>query len=54
MLADAEHIEPDLIGQLDFLDQVLQPLSRRCAGRHVGEGVESDFHIKPLLVGAYM
>jgi hypothetical protein len=28
VLADAEDVEPDLVGQLDLLDQVAQPLMR--------------------------
>ena len=28
MLADAEHLEADLVGELDLLDQVAQPLRR--------------------------
>ena len=32
MLAEAEHVEPDLVGELDLLDQVAQPLDAgRCA-----------------------
>jgi len=26
VLADAEHVEPDPVGQLDLLEQVLEPL----------------------------
>jgi hypothetical protein len=38
MFADAEHRQPDLIGQLDLLDQVAQPLRRieQLAGGRVG------------------
>ena len=45
MLADAEDVEPDLIGELDLFDQVLDPLDRceRLADggfwRDVGEGM---------------
>ena len=28
MLAEPEHVEPDLVGKLDLLDQVAQPLMR--------------------------
>ena len=28
VLADAEDVEPDLVGQLDLLEQVAQPLRR--------------------------
>jgi len=50
MLADAEHIEPDLVGQRHLLDQVAQPLRwvEDFAGGGVGgvfnEGVDADFH----------
>ena len=38
MLAQAVDVEPDLIGQLDFLEQIFQPLRRahRLAGHRVG------------------
>src|SRR3954467_12040500 len=38
MLADAEDVEPDLIGQLDLLDQVAQPLAGAVHAR-LAEGV---------------
>ena len=55
MLAEAEHVEADLVGKLDLLDQVAQPLMRAdVAGTFfradVGEGVETEFHID-ILVG---
>ena len=50
MLADAEHLQADLIGQLDLLHQVAQPL-RRARGlpggrvrRVLDEGIDADFH----------
>ena len=38
VLADAEHVEADLVGELDLLDQVAQPLggADRAARRRVG------------------
>ena len=50
MLADAEHVEPELIGELDLLEQIGESLLRahqmpggiRCA---LGEGVDPDFHL---------
>ena len=55
MLAEAEHVEADLVGKLDLFDQVAQPLMRAdVAGAFfradVGEGVETEFHID-ILVG---
>jgi len=50
VLADAEHVEADLVGELDLLEQVAQPLRRRdrpagCrVGRHFREGVDAQFH----------
>ncbi len=50
VLADSEDIEPDLVGELDLLDQVAQPLRRRRrpprlgVGRHLREGVDAEFH----------
>ena len=58
MLADAEHFEADLVGQLDLFHQVAQPLRRieQLAGRRVGrvldERVDADFHSTNLRVGA--
>jgi len=55
MLAEAEHVEPDLVGQFDLLDQVAQPLVRSDRrrvglgaglGADVGESVEAEFHGK--------
>ena len=50
VLADAEDVEPDLVGQLDLLQQVLQPLlgGDDVAGarvrRALREGVDAEFH----------
>ena len=41
MLADAEHVEADLIGKLDLLHQVAQPLHRRQRLPVAGSGVFS-------------
>ena len=51
VLADAEDVEPDLIGELDLLDQVAQALrgadhppgSR--VGRQLGERVDPELHL---------
>ena len=43
VLADAEHVEPELVGQLGFLEQVLQPLLGRDRP-DVGEGDQSELH----------
>ena len=46
----AEDVEPDLVGELDLLDQVAQPLRRRdrppCrrVGRELREGIETELH----------
>jgi hypothetical protein len=50
MLAKPEHIEPDLIGKLDFLDKVPDPsrsfgaLPAGRIGIDVSECVKSEFH----------
>jgi hypothetical protein len=50
MLAQAEHVEPDLVGKLDLLNQVLQPLRRAYSvpglgvGADIAERVETEFH----------
>ena len=42
VLADAEDVEADLVGQLDLLEQVAQPLARALIVRPVaGSGVSS-------------
>ena len=41
MLADAEHLQADLIGQLDLLHQVAQPLRRAQHLPVAGSGVFS-------------
>ena len=50
VLANAEHIEANLIGQLDLLDEVVKALSRADAltgagvGRHLGESINANLH----------
>ena len=50
VLADAEDVEADLVGELDLLDQVAQPLAgadraARSPGRaELGEGVDAELH----------
>src|SRR5204862_8349989 len=45
MLADAEHVEPDLVGQLDLLEQVAQPVGGRgLARRQRPERVDAELH----------
>ena len=49
VLADAEDVEADLVGELDLLDEVAQALlGLTSAGRRVGgqlaEGVDADLH----------
>ncbi len=54
MLADAEHLEADLIGQLDLLHQVAQPLRRARdlpggrVRRVLDEGIDANFHGGPF------
>jgi len=43
MLADAEHVQADLVGELDLLDQVAQALGRVAAGGFA-ECVDADLH----------
>jgi hypothetical protein len=44
MLADGEHGEPELVGQLGLLEEVSHPLLGADSGRQVGEGGQSKFH----------
>ena len=46
VLADREDVEPGLIGQLRLLQQVAHALLRGDAGAHVGEGGESELHVR--------
>jgi hypothetical protein len=48
VLADAEDVEADLVGQRDLLQQVAQPPRRIDLGSDVGEGVEAEFHLRFL------
>ena len=56
---EPEHIEPDLIGQLDLLDQIFQsarafrPLARNRIGIHVSKCVETEFHIAHPVLSAW-
>ena len=44
VLADREHVQPDLLGELGLLQQIAHPLLRADAGAEVGEGGDSEFH----------
>ncbi len=49
MLAEAEDIESNLVGELDFLDKIAQALMRsdavvRWRQADIGESVEAKFH----------
>ena len=44
MLADAEDLQAELVGEPRLLEQVAHPLLRRLAGCQVGEGDESEIH----------
>ena len=44
VLADGEHIESELIGQLRLLEHLAHPLLGRDTGGQIGEGGESEFH----------
>jgi hypothetical protein len=54
MLAKAEDVEADLIGQFDLLKQIADALdrtdpgARRRVGHIVAEGVDAEFHFDPL------
>ena len=45
VLADREHVEPELVGQLGLLEQVAHPLLGADTGRKVREGGKSEFHL---------
>ena len=47
VLADGEHVEPELVGEDGLLEQVAHPLLGADAGAEVGEGCESEFHSPP-------
>ena len=51
MLADAEDVEPDLVGQLDFFQEVAESL-RCCDGlvRQLREGVDTKFDCSTVTV----
>jgi Na+/H+ antiporter NhaA len=44
VLADREHVESELVGQLGFLEQLAHPLLRSDARGEVGKCGESEFH----------
>ena len=44
VLADREHVEPELVGQLGLLEQLAHALLRRDARGEVGEGGDSKLH----------
>ena len=44
VLADREHVQAELIGELRLLEQVAHPLLRSDARGEVGEGCKSKFH----------
>ena len=44
VLADGEHVEAELVGELRLLEQVAHPLLRGDARAEVGEGGKSKFH----------
>jgi hypothetical protein len=44
VLADGEHVQAHLLGELGLLQQVAHPLLRGDAGGEVGEGGKSEFH----------
>ncbi len=44
MLADREHVQSELVGELSLLEQIAHPLLGGHAGGEVGEGGESKFH----------
>ena len=46
MFADAEDVEPNLVGELDLLEQVAQPLrGADGTGGQLGEGIDAKFHV---------
>jgi len=48
VLAHAEHVQPQLVGQLDLLEQILQPLrhlGRAGSGADVGERGQAELHV---------
>ena len=44
VLADREHVEAELVGELRLLEEVMHSLLGRHARGEVGEGGESKFH----------
>ena len=52
VLADAEDVEADLVGQLHLLDHIAQPLLGADPRTHVGEGVEAELDLPSLVARA--
>jgi len=52
VLAEAEHVEPDLVGEGDLLQQFRDPLDRThpCTNCDVRERERADLHGVPLVV----
>src|SRR5688572_7131294 len=50
MLADAEHVEADLVGELDLFHQVAHALRSGQVRRAFDERIDSEFHWAPILV----
>jgi len=45
MFADAEHVEPDLVGQLDFLEQIAQAPTPVDPRAELGKAVDTEVHV---------
>ena len=48
VLAEPEHVEPELVGKLDLLHQLQHALPRTDARGEIGEGGDSEFHTSIL------
>ena len=44
VLADAEHVEADLVGEFDLFDEVAKAIRLGLSGRNFREGKEAEFH----------
>ena len=44
VFADTEHVEADLVGELDLLHQVAQAFTGAGTWRHFSERIDSEFH----------
>ena len=49
VLADSEHVESELVGQLRLFQQLAHPLLGRHTGRQVGEGRASPSSIPRII-----